>query len=184
MSDIVSKLRKLGDDNSIDMSGRHTIAECLNAFGGKDRREISKAVKGAFKPLAVPLLSFSSIGMEFVGMTGVQASFFQGNTFFTLSGGSIREGENGTVSFKGSCKAILPSGGFKFISDIPVSGRNKGLLLCRKNGDSILAYANASYDCNFARFGGEEEVYLKLDIDGPLDCTTPIKCNFKLIQTQ
>lgn len=77
MSDIVSKLRKLGDDNSIDMSGRHTIAECLNAFGGKDRREISKAVKGAFKPLAVPLLSFSSIGMEFVGMTGVQASFFR-----------------------------------------------------------------------------------------------------------
>lgn len=183
MSDIVSKLRKLGEDNSIDMSGRHTIAECLNAFGGKDRREISKAVRGAVRPLALPLLKFSGIGMEFVGMTGVQASFFQGDTFFTLSGGSINEGVNGTASFKSVCKVTI-SGMYKFTTDIPATGRNKGLLLCKVSNDSIVTYANASHEANFGLIGSEEEVYLKLDIDGPLDCTTPIKCNFKLVQTQ
>lgn len=182
MSDIVSNLKKLGNSNSIDMSGRHTIAECLNAFGGNDRREISKALNGAVKPIAIPLLRFSA--MATIKVSTIWVKFSNNDTFLKLYSGKLYNGSNATYSFKNACFATLPQGEYKFTSNIPVSGNKKGLLLCDATNNSVIAYANANYDCIFSFLGSDKNVYLKLDIDGPLDCITPIRCDFKLIQTQ
>ena len=180
MSDIVSKLRKLGDDNSIDMSGRHTIAECLNAFGGNDRREISKAVKGAFKPLDVSLLKVGVQGTDYIG-SSARADLKINATYITIYG-TVPDGASVSHSFKNACKVSLDGGEYEFTSDFPGNDANNCFKICDSSNNAVLAYANTHATGRFGLFGSRD-VYLRLDVAGPFDFDGK-RYSFKLIQTQ
>lgn len=186
MSDIVKKLKELGDKNHLDMSGRHTIAECLNAFGGKDRREISKALKGAVYPIAAPILAFNAVGAQQIMNKDhgyIDLFFSYGESSLKLKG-NLPENDTLTHSFKDVCSATLRSNHFyRFTSDIPVSGVNKGFLLCNKSSNAIVAYANSEHGANFGFIDTDVDVYLKIDIDGPIDFGNETVYNFKLVET-
>lgn len=185
MSEIVKKLRELGKANSIDMSGRQTIAECLNAFGGEDRREITKALNGAIKPVATPILVFSSLGSENLDPTAVKIDWYPGATSIDFSG-TLHNGYSAVKSFKNDCKATLSgSGVYKLTTDLPASGTNKGFLICDASDNSVLGYANANQDGTIMFFGGDDvNVYLKLDIDGPLTFGSKTTYSFSLTQIE
>ena len=183
MPTIVSKLRKLGKDKHLDMSGKHTIAECLHEFGGKDKREISKSIKGAIEPLATPLLAFSGTGEATVQTMDVSAtlSYVYGeSSLHVVLDNDLPSGQTITQSFASACNATLEAGEYKFVSDITATGIDKGFLLCNASNNQILASSNSGEASFFALADTSVSVYLKLKVTGPFSSGT---YNFKLVKT-